>query len=464
MKYTWQLYLIIFFSVGIFSLLSLRTVAADYVPNIRGLASSSQGYISFNCLDDDFFGRFTHTFAFYFNVPPCSVSSHGVNLKANNNLSGSAWSPSLGYIYFDSESTPPLPLEKYSFNQFCAPGDHCTSANKCIACYNPDHEKIYGFAYRDAQGGEWIRLDENISQPVKMTNQNAGRPGVFSGFASPPTSSNIGPISFNCISDDTCNINDYKVYMWKLAVYEMSAPNWSFTQACTGANRVIFRWKLRSGQQSAYRLIISKENSTSSPTAINSGIIYSGATQVSCPGDIGCGGFVPTYDTSYYWWLQLFDEDNQPTEWYQFDTDSLGLEDPDNGAYNSVKNQVNPNLTFTTYRHIFPSPFFDYQPKEIIINDPVSFVSEAKFYSDEQPYSQQDCVDGKCYYLWTTSRPQDSIISSSTSASTDITFTSIRNQSVTLQVNDNAGYMCSYTVPLNQINFKLPLWKEIKAR
>ena len=53
---------------------SFKMVSASINDNVRGLASSSLGYISFNCLDDNFFGYFPFTFPFRFNVPPCSFS------------------------------------------------------------------------------------------------------------------------------------------------------------------------------------------------------------------------------------------------------------------------------------------------------------------------------------------------------------------------------------------------------
>ena len=426
--------------------------------NIRGIASSSAGYISFNCLDDDFFGKFTMTFPFYFNVPPCSVSQHGVNLDDYNNLSGSAWSPSLGYLDFGSESAPNAP--DYGFNSHCL--NQCTSANHCHACYNYNTERFYGWAYY-AANNEWIRLDEPANvpsgsyfMPVRMANVNSPQPGVLHGYIHP----SFGPLSFNCEDESTCGINPYKVFMWKLELQSMSAPNWSFSQACSSnARRVVFQWLKKSGIQSAYRIIVSTSNSTSSPV-FDTGKKTSSAYQLVCP-SADCL-WTPEYNTSYYWWLQLWNDLDEPTEMFQFNRDINGFL-TDNIAYNDA---VSPNnrLTFTSYRHEFPNPFFSWDPPEILVGSSTQFVSDAKFYTNAQPDSNpQTCVDGNCDFLWSVSNPDEAIIDSPTSANTDIIFKNIYPQDVTLRVTDAEGYQCSRAYSVLTINFQLPLWKEVKA-
>lgn len=463
MKYSWQLYLAIILSIALFSLLSLNVALADESHNIRGLASSSKGYISFNCLDDDFFGRFTHTFAFYFHVPPCSVSQHGVNLEANNNLSGQAWSPSLGFIDFGSASTPTLASTEYDkFVSDCMPGNHCTSANDCIACYNENSQRIYGFAY-SIKEGKWIRLDDGSQPNLVMSNYNSAPPGVFEGITAASNTS-FGPISFNCKSDNTCGIDNYKVYMWKLALHSMSAPNWSMAEACKGtANQANFRWILKSGQQKSYRIIINNVNSTSSPL-MDTGRIYSStARQLICP-SLDCKLFIPDFKTSYYWWLQLWDEEDNPTELIQFNADTFGIADLNNWQYNKDYSP-NPKLTFTTYRHAFPHPLFYYSPADIYVGTSTQFTSDSTFYTDAQPNSNpQTCVDGNCSFLWTASLPLQAIISSSTMASTEIVFKNTFTQKINLEVRDPHGYTCSYSQTFSNINFQLPLWKEVKAK
>jgi hypothetical protein len=430
--------------------LALHEAQAATRHNIRGLASSSQGYISFNCLDDDFFGKFPMMFPFYFNVSPCTVSDHGVHLDENNRLSGSAWSPALGYIYFNSSST--LEAPNYGFNSGCLKSS-CTKANECIACYNPDDQRVYGWAYRHSTG-EWIDLDIE-SPPVAMTNFSNPQPGIFSGYAS----SSFGQISFNCLTDNTCGINDYKVYMWKLELQEMSAPNWSFAQACSsGARRVVFKWVKKSGIQTAYRVVVSTQNSTSSGVVLDTlpiGGTGGGATQLVCPGP-NCSNWTPSYNTSYYWWLQLWDENNQPTELFQFNTSTYGRI-TDNNLFGE-------QLTFTTYRHEFPSPLFVWSPPEVVSGTTTNFTSNARYYPSAGSPSQPCVEGGACGFLWTISSPDYGTIDTPTSSATGIYFRDNITQSVTLAVTDHDNYTCSTSSPFLTINFQLPIWKEVKSQ
>src|SRR5574344_3057251 len=99
--------------VGFLSVLTALLLFSDIKPtlastahNIRGWAyNSTYGYISFNCLDDGYAGRFPFAFPFLFNIPPCYSNSHGVNLDASNNFSGEAWNSVLGFIDFSSASS-----------------------------------------------------------------------------------------------------------------------------------------------------------------------------------------------------------------------------------------------------------------------------------------------------------------------------------------------------------------------
>jgi hypothetical protein len=433
--------------------LSFHQAQAGTEHNIRGLASSSMGYISFNCLDDDFFGKFPMIFPFYFNVSPCSVSQHGVHLDDDNNLSGSAWSPAVGYIHFDSSSTP-LALD-YSFNVNCP--NTCDSSNNCIACYNTTTQQVYGWGYRNASGGQWIDLDSE-SPPVTMINYDNPQPGIFAGYADSP----FGQISFNCLTDNTCGINDYKVYMWKLELQEMSAPNWSFAQACSFgvARRVSFEWLRKSGTQTAYRVVANTVNNTSTPI-FDSGELSGSASQLVCP-SLNCD-WTPNYNTSYYWWLQLRNENGEWTEMFQFNRDTYGTL-TDNIDYN---NDVSPasRLTFTTYKHEFPYPFF-VMPPEILVGTSTPFVSDSSYYTTANPNSNaQPCLEGgDCDFLWSVSNPATASIDEPTAHTTNITFSDITPQIVTLSITDPDKYVCSYSANTMTINFQLPIWREVKAQ
>ena len=418
--------------------------------NVRGRAFNPlYGLISFNCLDDDFAGRFPFTFTFRFNVPACSLSQHGVHLDADDNFSGEAWNPVLGFIDFAPAVAPP---DNYAFNVNCL--NQCNAANQCTACYNENDQRVYGWG-RVVVDGRWIELNSTIVPQTTMTNYLAPQPGIFSGYAS----STFGSISFNCSNDSSCATEDYKVWLWKLELKEMSGPNWSFSEACTGgARKAVFKWLRRSGTQTAYRVVINTTNSTSSPV-FDSGKLGGSATQLVCPGPM-CA-FTPTYNTSYYWWLQLWNENDEPTEYFQFDTNTFGVL-TDNIAGNATANPVNPNLTFTTYRHEFPTPYFTWSPFEILVGTSTEFVSSSSYYTTASPSTSFPCVGLACQYQWTASDAAAQILAS-TSATTSIIFANIRPQTVTLSVTDTDLYTCSMTTPVLTINFQLPIWKEVKA-
>lgn len=430
---------------------SFEVARASVNENVRGLASSSQGYISFNCLDDDFAGRFPFTFTFRFNVPPCSFSQHGVNLDMENKFSGLAWNPVLGFIDFAPTQSPP----NYNFNVNCQ--YPCNAGNGCTACYNDENGRVFGWAYVIGNG-TWIELNSAISPETTITNYLAPQPGIFAGYAS----SSFGAIMFNCANNGSCGTFDHKVYLWKLELKEMSAPNWSFNDACNqGAQRATFKWLRRSGTQTAYRVIVNTVNSTSSPV-FDSGILSGSASQLVCPGPL-CG-FIPSYGTSYYWWLQLWDENNQATPFFQFNTNVYGTQSlTDNVAANTINNPDDPHLTFTSYKHEFPTPYFSWNPTDIIVGSSTDFVSNARYYTAASPNSNpQACVDGLCQFLWQISDGAG-LIANATRSTTTIVFWNKNPKSVSLQITDPDLYTCSTSSPVLTINFQLPLWKEVKA-
>lgn len=418
--------------------------------NIRGLASSSYGYISFNCLDDGFAGKFPFTFELHFNVPACSLD-HGVNLGWDNNFTGQAWNPLLGFIDFGTSATPP---DNYAFNTNCE--NDCNASNSCSACYNSSNERVFGWG-QVVSTGEWIELNSDITPQVTINNYLSSAPGVFNGYGY--ASSSLGAIMFNCAEDNSCSTFDHKVYLWKLELQEMSAPNWSFNDACTsGAKKAVFKWLRRSGTQTAYRVIVNTSNSTSTPL-FDSGKLTGSASQLICPGP-SCD-FTPAYNTSYYWWLQLWDYNDEPTDFFQFDTDTYGVL-TDNIAANSA-DSPDPNFTFTNYKHEFPTPYFTWSPLEILVGTSTDFVSNSHFYTTANPDSSaQLCVDGNCDFLWEVSDGA-AIISDATHATTSINFVNNNPKTVSLRITDFDQYTCSTSSPVLTINYQLPIWKEVKA-
>lgn len=471
----------IFLTVGFlifsgFLLMADSAQAANSV--VRGQAYwGNKGYIYFSCTDDVIGNRFDEVanlnggtryvppapLLFHFYAEPCAEFTHGVEINSSNFFLGKAWNPSMGYINFayDGSNLPP------DYNFAAAHCPTCTSANNCIACYDDTEQSVYGYA-RIEYNGDWIKLDSTSTVPVKLQSNDLDpilpgyniSSGDFAGTASSP----VGDVSFNCESEDypglgTCETRQYKVYIKDLRLGRLSAPNWSYTSACTGdALRAVLRWGKLSGQQTAYEVVVNDSNimSTTSGAFVcwSEKVVNPSATQyIISNSNPYCGNRLQ-YGTAYYWWLRAYDEEDKPTEWYQYISNSVADTD---------QNLDGNALTFQTFKHEFPSPFFSWAPLEVMTGTSTTFTSDSLVYTNAQPNLPQSCEPSRCSYLWTTT-DADATIYATTSAVTDINFFAATNTSVTLYVTDAEGYVCSSSSPQFRVNYDLPIWHEIKAK
>jgi len=428
---------------------------------IRGKAwwGDTYGYVYFNCLDDiigDYLDVEGNLNPFHFYSTPCTDIIHAVYIDADNNFSGEAWNLTKELITFDATTTPPE--DGFGFNSNCP--STCNLSNSCMACYNEEDQRVYGWA-RVLSDGTWIRLNSATSVPVKIQSWDLTNsvlpgydidPGDFVGNAS----NTLGWLSFNCQSEGsgTCLSRDYKVYISNLQIGHLSAPNWNYSQACSGVARTaVLKWYKKSGQQTAYEIVVNDSNTLSTSTAV----CWSGkktsffASQYILPNsDPDCGSL--SYNTNYYWWIRLYDENDEPTEWYQYDSNSASDTDgnPDSNEY-----------TFTTFKHEFPSPYFSWEPEEVLVGTSTLFTSNSLYYTSAQPSTPQSCTGPSCLYLWAAT-DLSAIVSNPTAATTSIIFFQATSTSVTLQVTDVDNYVCSTSSTL-RINYGLPIWREVKA-
>ncbi len=428
---------------------------------VRGKAwwGDSYQYVYFNCLDDvigDYLDVEGNLNPFHFFSTPCVGLVHGVYIDSNSNFSGEAWNLTKDLITFGATTTPPE--DGFGFNSHCP--NTCNLSNSCMACYNEEDQQVYGWA-RVLNDGTWIRLNSATTTPVKIQSWDLTdsvlpgydiQPGDFVGNAS----NTLGWLSFNCESEGggTCLSRDYKVYISNLQIGHLSAPNWNYSQACSGAARTaVLKWYKKSGQQTAYEIVVNNSDSLSTSTAV----CWSGkksssiAAQYILPNsDPNCGAL--SYNTNYYWWIRLYDENDEPTEWYQYDSNSGTDTDGDSD---------NNDLTFTTFKHEFPSPYFTWDPEEVLVGTSTLFTSNSQYYTTAQPSTPQSCTGPSCQYLWTTT-DLSAIISNPTNSTTSIIFYQATSSSVTLQITDVDNYVCS-TSTLLRINYGLPIWREVKS-
>ncbi len=440
---------------------------------VRGVGwwGDTLGNVYFNCLDDVIGDRFDDpqnlsgsgrysppNDKFHFFSAPCSNLVHGVYINDNDNFFGQAWNPDKGLISFSGTTTPPDGYGDTSSH--CA--HTCNSSNSCWACYSKTDQKIYGWARVDSDG-TWLKLSSSLTPPVSLQDcgQSSVWPGYniqagdFAGYAS----SAIGNLSFNCESESggsACATRNYKVYISNLTIGSLSAPNWTYAQACSstalGAN---LRWCKRSGTQTAYEIAVSTNNSLSTSTAI----CWSGkknssfSSQYILPNsDPACGSL--NYNSNYYWWVRLYDENDIPTDWFQYNS---------NSASDTDGNRDNNASTFSTYLHEFPTPFFTWSPYEVLVGTSTFFSGlTSRYYTSGAPNSPQNCSNATCRYLWTTS-DFNVTISPDNIVTTTIIFDLATGTTVTLKATDNDNYYCSSSTVF-RINYDLPIWREIKAK
>lgn len=475
--------------------LAFSSTASAASSILRGKAwwNDQLQYVYFNCLDDVVGDSLDSAYnlcggdgtkseaecvppnyAFHFFSVGCSWLQHAVQIDENGKLSGSAWNYAKGLISFEATTTPNAVVPDRSM--LSGPCPVCYSDSNCWACYNEAQQRLYGWG-RSTVDGTWIRLDSGATPYAQIKNWNASsstvpfynlQPGDFIGSGS----STLGDLSLNCQSENSgagnCGERDYKVYIGNLQVGYMSAPNWSYSEACSsGARKAVLRWYLKSGSQpmaglgqSAYRVIVNTSNSTSSPV-FDSGKIAGSASQLICPGPT-CP-WTPNYNTSYYWWLQLWDQDDLATEWYQYKYNSAS--DSDGNSDGNVQ-------TFTTYKHEFPSPFFVWEPYDVSerVGTTTDFMSynattSSVYYTTAQPSLPQSCGTPTCQYLWSVQNNDGTIIASPTGATTSIIFAHpASDTTVSLRITDSDGYYCTAVSEPLEINYGLPIWREVKAQ
>lgn len=475
----------------LFAIFNIKAASAA-TSTIRGAAwlGDVYKYVYFNCADDvigdllDVEGNLWGSGKypppedkFHFYSPPCSGLIHGVYLdNTNGNLSGDAWNAVLDLISFDSTTAPP----DLAYTAACP---SCSYVSGCTACWDELSQNIYGWA-RVKKDGTWVRFDSGLTPPVRLQSWNLATPVWPSGTLEPgdfvgTASYALNNLSLNCETElngaSNCATRNYKVYNTSLQIGRLSAPNWSEVEACSaaGALNAYLKWDIKSGVglspargQTAYEIVVSENNVLSTSTGAYT--CWSGkksstiARQYPIPNsDPNCSAGLD-YNTSYYWWIRLFDQNDVPTEWYQF-----GVNDGHLGTLDVHTNRLpdpDPKV-FKTYLHEFPSPYFSMNPADPEIGSTTVFTSFSKFYTTAAPSTPQDCNNLSCAYLWTVvpMSPIPPIISSTTVANPTMTFATPSTTTITLRVTDKTdGYYCSTSTTL-MINYGLPLWREIKA-
>lgn len=470
--------------VGGFSLVKSAQAATSTVMGKAWWGGAEPSYLYMDCSESetgdhlDSPGNFNGNAdppGFKFFSSPCSTINYHTYINDLGNFSGSAWNDTRGLVTFDATTPPPFGYA--AFNTNCP--NLCDGTNNCWACYNENDQKVYGWA-RVVNDGTWIKFDTATSSnyvQIKswdMASDTAPfynsptslAPGDFVGNAT----TSVDTISFNCKSEyglnngGSCGSRDYKVYIGNLQIAHLSAPNWSYSDACDNrdARKAVLKWWVKSGQQAGYEIVVNTANpfvSTSTATCW-SGIQTNAVARQYTVDSSNCPAF--SYNTNYYWWVRLYDANGQATQWYQF-----GAVDGHNGALDEQTDgdPDSESRTFTTYKHEFPSPFFSWTPFDILVGTSTDFTAigttSSQYYTTAAPLTPVNCSGPNCFYVWSTS-DDHAIISATTSATTSITFQDATGTTASLLVTDIDSYVCSTSTALN-INYGLPIWREVKA-
>ena len=469
----------------------VSSAQAAATSTIRGAAwwGDSVGYVYFNCLDDisgdqlDREGNLTDP-GFRFFAPPCEYNQHKVVINPDGNLSGQAWNYNKGFISFSGTSTPPDGYGPTSSSLKCP--NTCNVSNDCWSCYDEENKRLYGWAQVDSTG-EWIRLDSDFpaldNKPPLQLETCAASPLISANTSGTPTSailqpgdlfgvasSSVGDLFFNCKNEadsNACaNKNNYHAYVSTLTIGALTAPKFTYAQACTGSGLgATLGWCVKSGQQRGYEIVVNLGTDfgpNPTPAQISGAtchILNNSETARSFPVHGNCP---LVYNGHYYWWIRLYDENNEPTIWYQYYGNSI--DDTDGNRDNNVK-------TFSTFKHKFPTPYFDLPEGVVEIGEDVELrATSSVYYTDAAPTTPQLCNDLACSYYW-WSNSSYAAFSSTSSATTSVNFSQpSTSTTVSLQVTDlqpvdgQPLYYCIMTKKIDNINYGLPVWREVKAR
>ena len=431
--------------------------------NVSGFAwSENIGWISFNSSDCDTDGNGV----FDDGVAGCPDSSvdfydYGVNIdNFTGNFSGYAWSSNVGWISFEeNEATP----DSYGFNVNC--DDTCDSTNNCTACYNYDDNFVYGWAKILSLGDDgWIKFSDhsgNGDTTIDIeTNQIDG--WAWNGN---DNDTGIGWISMNGVIA--------KVDMMPVA-QNLTAPNWGSGKACkanlihtegTGETlRALLNWKYVDNPgdiQSAYRVIVERNSDGATVIDTEKCLAIGGNCRID-PNCTNCS--FPLYktdtnfdyNTSYKWSVEVWDNHDVssgvPTV-YDVSTDT----DNDDGV----------NTTFTTYKHKFPEPNFEWFPNNPSVNEEVMFMasSTSVCYESSDPDTNIYCDDSA---IWDWSRISGSNISTDSPSPNNASTTIIKfiqagqEIGIKLELKDSDGYSCSTSTINDKTKQNLPSWIEAK--
>jgi len=412
---------------------NIKITLAGSGDNVTGYAwSESIGWISFNCSDDN----------------SCGTVDYGVNINpSTGNISGYAWSSNIGWISFNRKTCNGGERvgRHCEINNDCVGGYQCRddapgttgapptdpflSSADVIANYNSSTEEVTGWAKILALGDDgWISFNTDGVPDYGVSIDSST--SEFSGWAwngSDTDGVGIGWISFNCLDTSSCAIIDYKVIAdinTLPAAINLSAPNWEYEDACNlYARQAFLRWEFSDPDVGAEQSAY--QVILNDNNNINNPLIDIGKT-VGDASQYSATSTLLAYDKTYYWWVKVWDN-------------------------NDTSSEFTAGPSFTTYEHELPDTDFSYFPAYPSQGEEVQFTDTSIVYG------------GTSITDWLWSGDSVTISPSATTTNPIMTFSSGGNKTVTLEATASDGYYCSKSKNIN-VNVSLPSWQEVKPR
>lgn len=393
-------------------------------PQASGGEKLGLGWISFSCRNEN------------------TGSDYGVDIDINPSsptygyLSGYAWSEFGKWITFNESqliNCPVAPCRAWIDSSKKING----WARSCSVFQNGCSGALRSDLERGGWDG-WIRLSSALYQTTVDTSTN---PAQFRGWA---WGDNVmGWISFNCINQGVCAASNYKVetgfrFNSPPTITNMVDPDnlEEYCNIASGIGHVGFEWRYNDvdgDSQTRYDFRVNDVNNVNdanpeinltvnNPTCIDT----DPGQAVSCINTQGATiGTTLNYNTTYYWWVRLYDNQGNDSGWVQ-----------------------GPN--FTTDTHAWPWINFSWIPSDPPINTEVQFTDQSSVFGGAT----------KSSWLWTF---QNGDPPSSNSQNPTSTFSTRGPNRVELTVRDSTNKVCT-DFKMIQLRYPMPGWIEIPPR